>query len=157
MRIFLLALLLVFAVVPSMADKTTRRGLKPEQKPVESTDTVYYEEVADFPDSCIVLTGYDKPLNANKESVFIINGLEYDIEGISVTITYLDKSGRQFTTREVDINIHIPTGETRQAYFPTWDRQNSFYYVRSRRPRAQATPYTITCRVTKVLKRKFSE
>ena len=42
------------------------------------------------------------------------------------------------------VHQDIPAGETRKIDFPTWDRQMTFYYCGSPRPRVSAIPYNVT-------------
>ncbi len=156
MKKLIIILSIILAVQAVFADKTTRKGLKLHQT-VEATDTTDYCEIAGFPDSLLVLTGYDKPLGSDRESVFVMNKSEYDIDKINITIDYQDKNGRQLTSRTIDVICNIPAGETRQAYFKTWDLQHSFYYVKSRKPRTQATPYTVKCTINKVYVKKAAK
>ncbi len=153
MKKALFSVLIALAALSAFADKTTRNKIKPIETQKESADSIY-TEISEFPDSCIILTGYDKPLNADGETIIIINRLDYDIDGLSISIDYQDTKGRQFTKREVNIFTNIPAGETRQAYFRTWDRQHSYYYIKSRPPRTQATPYTVKCQILKIYIKK---
>jgi len=91
----------------------------------------------------IIFSGYDKPLRASKETVFVTNNSDHNIRAVSFTSQYVDTSGRQLHRISRKINADIPAGETRRIDFKTWDVQNSFYYVGSRRPRTSAIPYDI--------------
>lgn len=96
----------------------------------------------------VEISGYDKPLRSNRESAFFTNHTSQRVKAIIITITYLDSRKRTLHTRRVRLTTDIPPGETRQAYWRSWDLQNTFYYHLSQRPRsASAASYTITCRV----------
>lgn len=92
----------------------------------------------------VTLAGYDKPLTASKETLHVVNLSTTDtITGLSFTIDYLDRRGRQLHSRRVDLRCDIPPAETRIVSFPTWDTQRSFYYALGPKPRRLSTPYTI--------------
>jgi hypothetical protein len=124
---------------------------------VEPTDTLQMERgtfivSADACESCnngysltqLLLTGYDKPLNSDTETFFVTNNTDCDLTTISIEIEYLTLDSRQLHKRFERIKCDIPAGETRKIDIRTWDRQHSFYYHLSTRPRRQATPYTIS-------------
>lgn len=87
--------------------------------------------------------GFDKTVTGNKESFFISNGLEREVIGIEIVITYTDMKGRQLHKRKVRLDSNLPSGETRRYDISSWDIQKSFYYHRSVKPRRQATPFDI--------------
>lgn len=111
-------------------------------------------------DSCVVLTvgldsigmyGYDKPQKASKETFFLKNGATFSIGKATVEIEYLDMQSRQLHVRRYEVDIEIPSGQTRKIDIPTWDRQHSFYYYLSAKPkRVSATPYKIKASVVAV-------
>lgn len=116
---------------------------------------------AGVPDSCVVLTvgldsiglyGYDKPQKANKETFFLKNGTSFSIGKAMVEIEYLDMQSRQLHVRRYEVDIEIPPGQTRKIDIPTWDRQQSFYYYLSAKPKkVSATPYKIKASVVAVM------
>lgn len=92
-------------------------------------------------------SGYDKTLRANRETLFITNGSQtLHVGGVFFTIEYLDTQGRQLHRRKVRQHVDLPPGQTRRIDFPSWDRQCSFYYRGSTRPRTSAIPYTVRLR-----------
>lgn len=100
------------------------------------------------------IAGYDKPVNANRESMFVTNLTADTITAIAFDISYFDTSRRLLHRRQQSVDCDIPAGETRMVSFPSWDRQHSFYYIKSAKPRRQATPYDINCRVVRLSLRK---
>lgn len=144
----ILLILIATSAIPTAADaqrvNTISRGLKPirhqEAKAVcEPFDTVKVtgNEVG--------LSGYEKTLRATRETVFVSNLSDnLEIGGIIFTVTYLDSSGRILHRRRVEAHPAIPAGETRRIDFPTWDRQMTFYYKGSPRPRVSSIPYDVT-------------
>ncbi len=103
-------------------------------------------------DGCIRFSGYEKTLRATKETVFASNMLEErDISAITFTITYTDNSGRLLHKRHLTVHQEIPAGETRKIDFPSWDRQMTFYYSGSPRPRVSAIPYDIVMEADTIL------
>lgn len=93
----------------------------------------------------VLFSGYEKILRATRETVFVSNLSDScEIGGIIFTVTYLDSSGRILHRRRVEAHPGIPAGETRRVDFPTWDRQMTFYYKGSPRPRVSSIPYDVT-------------
>lgn len=97
-----------------------------------------------IPDSAqLSLYGYDKPLRSRRETLFISNNTGHDINAVSLSIQYIDSKGRRFHDVSRRVRADIPAGSTRCVDFPSWDTQQSFYYVGSRRPRSAGTPYDV--------------
>lgn len=122
--------------------RTTRSGVNrrtpPAAEAAAPTDTFI------IPDSCDVrVYGYDKPLRSRRESMFLTNLTDRDIKSVTVTTQYLDLKNRKLhqSTRRVDADI--PARETRRIEFPSWDTQQSFYYIGSKRSRAAGIPYDV--------------
>ena len=142
----LIALLIAAGV---SAQRTTRRGLRASQP--AATECAAVDTVAVTADS-ITLSGYDKPLRSRTESMFVSNHTGRTVAGLRLRIEYFDLSGRSLHARECDIAARIPAGSTRQISFPSWDRQLSFYYRLSSKPRrADAAPYNVRCSVIHIL------
>lgn len=93
----------------------------------------------------IELSGYDKPLRSNKESIFITNKRDDAIlKSVVLQLMYFDMSGRQIHSARQSINCDIASGSTENVTFPSWDKQNVYYFVDSPRPRSSsATPYKV--------------
>lgn len=142
-RIIILAAALL-AMTPIMARKrATTRKLRPAetiaaaQSPCATLDSIIPEP------GTIGIYGYDKPLQATRESIFVTNDTDLDIQALKLRITYLDSSGRQLHEISRRIPADIPSRSTRKIDFPSWDTQKSFYYKDSRRPRTSAIPYDV--------------
>lgn len=130
--------------------RTTRNKLKVQSSTAASdtagiyTDTIWCGKSAPG----IVISGYDKPLRSTSESLFMTNNTTDTIKSIRLQMNYYDNKHRQLHSREVTLNCVIPPGETRNTYFRSWDRQHSFYYHKSARPRnAVGEPYDVKYRV----------
>ena len=96
----------------------------------------------------LTLSGYDKPLRASHEVLFVSNATGRDVVSVCLDVVYEDMQGRQLHRRRCDVPADVPAGETRQIIMPTWDRQRSFYYKGSTRPkRTEATAYEVRCSV----------
>lgn len=122
--------------------RTTRGNIG--RRPLPAATGVAPSDTFFIPDSCEVrLYGYDKPLRSRRETVFVTNMTEHDITAVSVTTQYIDGKGRRFHETKRRIAVDVPPGGTRKADFPSWDTQQSFYYIGSKRPRTQGTPYSI--------------
>ena len=152
-----LALLTLAALLtaPNAAGEKTLRGkLRVNQEMVggksgEKTSQVVFDTVRVTSQADIRLSGYDKPLNSRTESLFVTNLLTRDITAIELRMKYSDMNGRQLHEMTRLIRADIPAGSTRRIDFRSWDRQNSFYYHRSRKPRsANVTPFKVGCTVT---------
>lgn len=92
----------------------------------------------------VVITGYDKTVNAGKESFFIINNTGRDLAGIELELLYLTLDGRQLHRRCKTLTRVIPAGETLKIDIDSWDTQHSFRYRESEAPkRRQAIVYDI--------------
>ncbi len=114
-----------------------------------------YDTIAVGRDADIRLSGFDKPLRSNYETLFITNNLGDGLSGIVIELNYLDGEGRQLHKREVCVGCDVPVSETRQIRFRSWDRQQSFYYRLSARPRSStAVPFDVRCRVVAVVIKK---
>lgn len=127
-----------------MAQKrSTMRGKVTSRTPVE-TEVQLPADTFLIPDSgAVMLYGYDKPLRSRRESVFVTNNSGRDINAISITTLYLDSKGRQFHKISRRIPTDIPAGETRRVEYTSWDTQQSFYYVGSKRSRTSGIPYNV--------------
>lgn len=103
----------------------------------------------------LTVSGYEKPLRSTRESALFSNHSERPIRGLSLDLSYTDMKGRELHRRSVKLECDIPPHATRQIYWPTWDRQFTFYYHRSPKPRrGLATPYNVSCRVDTILMQK---
>lgn len=100
-----------------------------------------------LPLSCLFFFGFDKPLSSEKESFFATNNSDREIVGLGLEIEYLTVDSLQLHRRSVDIECSLPAGETRKIDIPTWDKQHSFYFHQSAKPRRQATPFIVVFQV----------
>lgn len=143
MKKFLMLLLLAGAVAVC-AQQTTRKSLKAVAS-VGAPAATAVDTVAAPEPHVVDVNGYDKPLRSSRETFFATNNGKSSVVGMAFTITYLDSSNRQLHKAHHNIATDIPSGETRQIAVRSWDKQNSFYYVRSTVPvrAAQATPFDV--------------
>ena len=145
MRIILGILILLLPTLYCDAQRTTRKGLK--VKPVVTTDSVAKcstDTLLNADTHIIAISGYDKPLNSHKETFFATNKSNKTVKTIGITLNYFDRKNRQLHSATTTIDCSIPPGETRLLSIKSWDKQNSFYYHLSAKPRRQATPYSVT-------------
>ena len=148
----LIIILAVWAFMPghkACAEKTLRGKLKVEKTRNNGTGRQFaFDTITAVSQTDVRLSGYDKPLNSRKESLFISNKTEREITAVEVRMTYKDMQGRMLHETERLLRADIPAGATRRVEFPSWDKQNSFYYHKGRQPRvANVTPYSIECSV----------
>lgn len=151
MRYSLLAAALLLLAVSSHARRqsTTRHV---NRSAIDSGPAYPVNDTIAVTDAEIRLTGYDKPLRATRESMFVTSSLSDTIRGLRVQIDYYDMSGRRLHSREVDINAVIPPADTRNVAFKSWDTQKSFYYHLGAKPRSgSATPYRVEAHIIYVI------
>lgn len=103
----------------------------------ESTDTLACAR------GDLVFSGYDKPLRASRETLFLTNHMSADVVRTVFHIEYFDLQGRQIHRRRCSVDVDLPAGETRCVDLPAWDRQGTYYFRGSRRPRVSGVPYTV--------------
>ena len=95
----------------------------------------------------LIFFGFDKPLNSAHESFFITNTLDIDIAGVDLEIEYLTTDSLPLHKRIVKIECNVPKKETRKVDIESWDKQKSFYYHKSSKPRKQATSFLVRFRL----------
>lgn len=155
-------LLLLSSALTARADNTLRGKLKVDPRiatttsAASKTDTLAttqrFDTLSPVARTDVRLSGYDKPLNSRKESLFVSNRLDRDITAIKIRLVYKDTAGRTLHETEREIRADIPAGATRLVQFPSWDKQNTFFYVKGRRPRvANVTPFDVTCTVVHIV------
>lgn len=143
----LIVLIITLTAPAAMAQRTTRRHLKPRITAVTPTDstTTIVPGAGDFS-----INGFDKPMGSTKETFHFTNNLPSTITKVFLTITYLDTARRQLHKASRSFNASLPPGETTLVTLPSFDRQNSFYYHLSRKPRTQATPFDVVITVDSI-------
>ena len=130
------------------AQRTTRRGGKPAQEQSHAHARGHNDSTACVRcDSTVRISGYDKTLQASKESFFVTNLMDSaSITRLHLTLSYSDIGGRSLHKRSIDVDCHIPCAETRRIDIPSWDRQHVYFYRLSeprRRVTAAAAPYDV--------------
>lgn len=108
--------------------------------------------IAEGLDSIVSLSGFDKPISSDYESFFIENAGNSKIVRLWITIDYLNSGDRQIHSRKEVLRTEIPPGESRQVSFRSFDRQRSFYYYKSRKPRTEqgVAPFKVSISVDSV-------
>ena len=150
--LLLSSLLLAFAAgaSPRSPKVSTRRGTPAksvrtaERKDAVSFDTIRFSSVTPH-DSLLRLAGYDKPLRSRHETLHITNLSEtLIILAVGLEIEYLDLQQRTLHSREAEVRATIPPLSTRLGRIPSWDVQQSFYFVGGQQPRtSNVTPYNV--------------
>ncbi|MBD5422668.1 MAG: hypothetical protein HDR49_06550 [Bacteroides sp.] len=155
--VMLLALLIAQALTPAVfGQRTTRRGLGSAKGISQqiAADTISL----DADSSMLTVAGFDKPLRSGVETMFVTNHTGRQIDGVTFTIDYFDLSGRKLHSRTLTVRATIPAGETRQVSFRTWDRQQSFYYRLSSKPRrADGTPFEVAVKIRSAICQPLSD
>lgn len=144
-------MMIVAATATASPQRTTRKGLRPRQISADNVapaaDTIRFG----YSDS-IILAGYDKPLRSRHETMFVSNRSCRNITGLGLTLKYYDSHGRRLHSRSVSVAVDLKAADTRQISIPSWDRQQSFFYKLSTRPRkADATPYDVEIDIDHIL------
>ena len=90
--------------------KTPLCGQYLTQAPADSVCTIVISagDTVDFNPASIRLSGYDKPVNARKESFLITNESPLAITGASLKITYRDMKGRMLHSRTASLKCNVP-------------------------------------------------
>lgn len=161
MRIIIL-LVAMAAVLAAASQKTsTRTPARLKPLPVASsaqsdsclTDTIV-PAASPTEQIPVKFYGYDKKLRSTKETFFISNTDSFaTVTRACVTLEYFDAQGRLLHSRPRRIDLELEPGKTEVIDIPSWDRQQSFYYRDSQRPRVSAVPYDIRINVDTLILR----
>lgn len=151
-----LPILAAFCVLAASGQQLTRRlpaqarrsAATPAPATLPVCDTVRGDECR-----ALQVSGFEKPLRAMRESMFVTNTSPDTVTGFGIEITYTDTRGRQLHKAAHDVAEEIPAGETRRVEVRSFDRSGLFHYRLSPAPRraAQATPFDVRVRVTYIL------
>lgn len=137
------------AMAASKRQSTSRGHVKAAVEAPAPTAEVAVDTLS-ATDPGISIVGYDKPANATRETFFIVNNTDHTVTGITVTFTYTDMQGRRLHQATHTVECEVPPGDTRNAAVPSWDRQRSFHYHLSAKPRKASTPYNVTHRIDRI-------
>ena len=101
----------------------------------------------------IALAGYDKPVDASRETIIATNNTGRDIIAVTLSIHYLDHAGNVIHSATVDIPTFMSPGETMMLSWPSWDKNRTYYYAHGRQPsvRRHAHPYTVRAEAVKAV------
>lgn len=151
-------LIIVLSVFAATAQRTTRRGLKPISpgRPHNTTQTLRLDTICNHNDcASIRLSGYDKPLRSRTASMHATNQSTDTIYGFVVDANYTDAHSNQLHAEILSIAAVIPPGQTRLVHMTAWDKQQSYYYHKSAKPkRTLYSPYHATMRIKAIIRRK---
>lgn len=143
MKLYSIILILCAIAINCSAQRTTRKGLK-EIPRTDSSAIANVDTLRNASTSVVEISGYDKPLSSHLETFFVTNKGNNMVKAINITFNYFDRKNRQLHSASHTIECSIPPGETRQLSVSSWDKQKSFFYYRSAKPRRKATPYSVT-------------
>lgn len=117
----------------------------PEQVYSPNVERIDDDRLAPYCSDSVILSKYDKTVDANEETFFVTNRSRRRLLGMKLELKYLTEDGSELHRRVCDISCNVPSGETRRVDIRSWDRQNSFRYIGSRLPRRrEAIPYKVT-------------
>jgi len=155
---FLLWVIVSLLLLPVTADARKHRSRKLNIDPAAIDRLSPSDMIVEGVDSLVAFSGYDKPLNSNYETFFASNNNDRRLLKLWVTLNYMTTDGRQFHARSEEIRTNIPSGESRQLTLRSFDRQHSFYYHRSRKPRSNdgIAPFKVTIAIDSAAFEKIS-
>lgn len=144
----IITLLTILFTGQCIAQRTTRTRLHPKiERQTNPVHTPLY--IIPTPES-FTIAGFDKPLNSLRETFHFTNRTDSTITELFLTLNYTDTSLRQLHSQSRHVITTIPPQQTALISIPSFDRQKSFYYHLSRKPRVQATPFCVTITVDSV-------
>ena len=144
--LYLVALLVLIAISTTDASSQRRRTTASRLKelptkvlgPGASLDTIACNP------GDLTFSGYDKRLWSSRESMFVTNHTSSTIVEIVFHIEYFDMQGRRLHSQRCTSEVGILTpGNTVYFTIPTWDKQRSFYFHGSQKPRVSGVPYSV--------------
>lgn len=137
-----IGILLFPATEKTDARRINTRIVKPKAVKKSSAERLL---IVSFADSLrkINFTGYDKPAGSTYETFFVSNNNDVPMRKLALDIEYLTPDSLQLHRRSVSLECDVPAGETRMVSVRSWDRQNSFHYVRSKDSRKGTQGYVV--------------
>lgn len=142
--ILLFAMALLLALPVAGRRVKLRHDLKSGESTVVTADDRYITSADTL--SMVRCFGYDKPLSANKESLFLTSSLDSDtIAGVRLRLTYKTTAGQLLHERDVDVEQTVAPHATVRLQLKSWDATNTFYYYKTPpRKSENYTPYKVT-------------
>lgn len=150
MKNFAAILVIAACVLPLAARRTDTRPSRRLKTRAELVDGGCRRQHIAAEKGQFEVSGYDKPLRSRHETMLVTNHSERDVDSLYITIDYNDLQGRQLHRRGLWVAGDVPSGETRQVTFPSWDVQCSYVYRYSPTPRRLHTPYDVAVSVDSV-------
>lgn len=141
-------LLATVADAQNMRRPTPRAGRR--SAPVSASVELARDTVAFPATDSISVAGFEKPLRAMKETMFITNNTDEAVVDVGLDIIYTDLKGRMLHRATHNVEAAIPAGETRRVEVPSFDSSGLFYYRLSPVPAraTTATPFDVKVTVT---------
>lgn len=151
-----LLLIMILAMAPAVAltgQNTTRRVPRTSYGRVSEPTATAADTLRGSVCDSLRVAGFEKPLRAMRESMFVTNGSSLHIATVRLTIDYLDTLGRQLHRAVHDIDVDLPAGQTRRVEIPSFDRSGVFYYRASALPRGvrRATTFDVAVTVEAII------
>lgn len=134
--------------------RTVRRAA-----PVSATVGLPRDTVAFPAADSVSVAGFEKPLRAMKETMFVTNNSAEPIADVGLDIVYTDIKGRMLHRAAHFLEVSIPPGETRRVEIPSFDSSGLFYYRLSPVPAraTNATPFDVKVTVTFITHPRLNE
>lgn len=150
MRTLILFIAATVAAIIAWADDTTRGGTLRIAPGTFDKVRAAAPDTMTLADGNVTASGYDKPLRANREAMFLTNHTGVTLTGVELEIVYLDIKDRELHRRRLWVKCMLPHGATRRVDFTSWDTQHTFFYVRGVAPRRDRTaPYDVDVRAVR--------
>lgn len=150
---YMSACALLLISITAVAQNTTRKKLKVDNKVLVSntcaaSDTIYFP-----PTDSISIYGFEKAQTSTKETFFVSNHSSLDISKLRITFTYSNTHGKLLNRRDVDIDVDLCAGETRFASTKSWDSDKLWYYLGTQaRHNAYSTPFDVSYKIVYIIK-----
>lgn len=155
MRRLLLLILPALCTVGAMSQNLTRRtpGGRSAAVKARTAEEPAQDTLRGVWCDSVAVAGFEKPLRAVRETMFVTNRSSRRIDGVGLEITYTDMRGKMLHKAVHSLACEVPAGETRRVEVPSFDRSGLLYYHLSPVPqRAQrATPFDVQVRVLYLL------
>lgn len=177
-RILTVAVAVAVGVLAVTGQRTTRKGRLRPVAPAATATAVCDTVRADSLLRRVAVTGYEKPMRATRETMFVTSRLSVPVIGVIVEIEYMTVDGSPLHKRTVTLPTDLPaaipneqdidqsaTGpdkgttiqsgacERRMVAIRSWDVNHLFYYHLNvpARTTGQGTPYRVRLRTKALL------
>lgn len=86
---------------------------------------------------------FDKPASSAYETFQVTNTTDRTLKAVGLFLEYRTLDGAQLHKRYVRLDCNVPAGESRMLSVRSFDKQKSYYFKGSSKPRKRATPFDV--------------